>query len=217
MALTYLEPLSPGSAAVDRPPEAYLPMQEVTRQIAFEEGGWHPERMAKVTELFDGLAAEWHSRGGAERLAPTRDALERGGAPAGGRALEVGSGTGIQTEVLRSRFDAVLSVDLSSKMLARAPRRAGVLLLRADASRLPLKEASVEAVVCVNAYLFPAECARVLVPGGRVVFVSTSGASTPIYLPPEDVVAALAAVAEVAEATTSCCGSGSWTVVALGR
>lgn len=214
MGLVRLEPLPPTSERPVRNPEDYLPMQKVTRQIALE-GGWDQERREKVTELFDALAPEWHTRGGPDRLRPTEDALARGGVPQGGRALEIGSGTGIQTVPLLEHFDSVVSIDLSEAMLALAPRRAENPLVRGDAAALPLAPASVTAVVCVNAFLFPEEYARVLAPGGRVVFVSTSGDKTPIYLDPVDVVAALEAVAKPAEATTSDCGWGRWTVVAL--
>ena len=52
------------------------PMRKVTRQIAFEPGGWTPERMAKVVELFDGLAPDWDARfQSAETQTPLCDAL----------------------------------------------------------------------------------------------------------------------------------------------
>ncbi|HET9092393.1 MAG TPA: class I SAM-dependent methyltransferase [Acidimicrobiales bacterium] len=212
--LVPLPPRPPTSPRPERAPDAYLPMQQVTEQIAFLPDGWDAERRQKVRELFDGLAPEWHTRGGPDRVAPTVDALERGGVPAGGVALEIGSGTGLQTPPLAERFDYVVSVDLAAAMLALAERRTGVGLVRADASRLPVGPASADVVVCVNAFLFPDEYARVLRPGGRVVFVSTSGDQTPIYLAPEKVVAALAPALGGAHAVTSKCGHGSWTVVA---
>ena len=43
----------------------------------------------------------------------------------------------------------------------------------------------------MNCFLFPAEVDRVLAPDGVVVWVNSSGAETPIHLPPDDVVAAL--------------------------
>ncbi len=215
MTLAHLDPVAPTTKRPERPPEAYLPMQRLTRQIAFEPDAWGPERKAEVTALFDGLAPEWHTRGGPDRLKPTADALVRGAVPARGRAIEIGSGTGIQTGVLLEHFDSVVSVELSTEMLGLAPRLEGNLLLRADASRLAVRDSSVQAVVCVNAYLFPAEYSRVLVAGGRVVFVSTSGERTPIYLPPEEVLEALEQVTEIESAATSRCGWGIWTVVAL--
>lgn len=189
-------------------------MQRVTHEIAFDPASWDSERKQKVAELFDSLAPEWHTRGGPERLRPTEDALARGDVPRGGRALEIGSGTGIQTAVLLEHFSQILSLDLSVEMLGLSPRRPGVDLVRGDAALLPVAAGSLDAVICVNAYLFPAEYARVLKRPGRVVFVSTSGEQTPIYLPPEDVVAALEPVLGPLEAKSAHCGWGIWTVVA---
>ena len=212
--LVALPPLPATSPRPERAPDAYLPMQQVTEQIAFLPDAWGAERRQKVQELFENLAAEWHTRGGPDRVAPTVDALERGGVPTGGVALEIGSGTGLQTPPLAEHFDYVVSVDLAAAMLCLAERRAWVGLVRADASQLPVGPGGADVVVCVNAFLFPDEYARVLRPGGRVVFVSTSGDETPIYLPPEKVVAALTPALGLLSAVTSQCGHGSWTVVA---
>ena len=59
----------------------------------------------------------------------------------------------------------------------------------APGSRSPTGAAA--AVVLVNCFLFPDEVDRVLAPDGVVVWVNSSGAETPIHLPPDDVVAAL--------------------------
>ena len=58
----------------------------------------------------------------------------------------------------------------------------------ADGARLPLADGAADAVVLVNCFLFPAEVDRVLAPDGVVVWVNSSGAETPIHLPPDDVV-----------------------------
>lgn len=186
-------------------------MQEITRRIALE-GEWTPELAERIQQLFDGLAPEWHLLASEARLDVTRDALARGGIAAGGVCLEVGSGTGLHTAVLAGHFGRVLSLDFSQEMLARAPRDLSSLV-RGDASRLPLRDGSVDAVTCVNAFLFPAEYTRVLRPGGSVGFVSTSGDRTPIYLAPEDLLAALPGdwSAVTAEAAW-----GSWTVARRG-
>ena len=77
----------------------------------------------------------------------------------------------------------LVGVDLSPGMLARAARRrrargleGRVLLVRGDATRLPLAAASVETVLCFNGlHVIPdkeaamVEFARVLKPGGRLL------------------------------------------------
>jgi SAM-dependent methyltransferase len=191
-------------------------MQALTRELAFDATSWTPERVARMIEIFDGLAPEWHTRAGEERLRPLRDALARGKVPTGGVCAEVGSGTGLQTPVMTEHFGFVVSTDLSAQMLARSPRAPSVGLVRCDGSRLPFVGGSVDAVVVVNMFLFPREYTRVLRPGGRLVFVSIYGSGTPIYLPPADVVAAVEAEVDIAEAITSGDGVATWTVVTKG-
>jgi SAM-dependent methyltransferase len=187
-------PCAPGRPELAGPDH---PMRKVTRQVAFEPDGWTPERAAKVAQLFDALAPEWHQRSNRERRAPLRDALERAGieaarATANGPAtcLEIGSGTGSSTDDLDRRFERVVALDLSREMLQRAPAAPG-LRVNADAARLPFADASADCVVLVNALLFPDEMARVLVPGGSLLWVNSLGDRTPIHLPPEDVEKAL--------------------------
>lgn len=168
------------------------PIRNVTRQIAFEPGGWTPGRAAKVATLFDGLAPDWDARFATDpsRLVAVADALDRGGPFPDGPCLEVGSGTGIATRLLAERFSPVVALDLAWEMLRRAPADAGVRV-QADGAVLPVADGRAGTVVLVNAFLFPAEVDRVLAPGGAVVWVNTYGDDTPIHLPAEDVEAAL--------------------------
>ena len=205
-----------GPEPTDRPEGAGTdhPMRVVTRQVAFEPGGWTPERAAKVAELFDGLAPEWNQRVHATRMEPLVDALERGGLAGAGVCVEPGSGTGLATAVVAERFDLVVAVDIAAAMLARAPALAP--RVRADSAALPLRDGAADAVVLVNALLFPAEVDRVLAPDGAVVWVSLLGDRTPIYLPVDEVAAALPGRWE---GVASECGWGSWGVLrrAAGR
>ena len=171
-------------------PDPNNPMRAVTQQIAFEPGGWTPERAKKVEELFDGLAPEWHTRFDESRFIALNDALDRGGPfDAAGRCLELGSGIGLFTPALTARIADVVAVDLAFEMLRRAepvaPR------VRADASRLPFTDASFTTVVLVNMFLFPSEMDRLLAPGGRLVWVNTYGPATPIHLTADEVHQAL--------------------------
>lgn len=178
-------PQRPGRPALG----AGNPMRDVTRQIAFEPGGWTPERKAKVIELFDALAPEWHTRGGDERATPIEDAITRGGPFPAGPVFEAGAGVGLLTPLLTERFADVVASDLSFEMLRRAPDVAPRVL--ADASALPLPDRSVAVVVLVNMFLFPHEVDRVLRSDGVVVWVSALGTDTPIYLPADEVAEAL--------------------------
>jgi len=115
--------------------------------------------------------------------------------PAGGVALDVGSGPGsITASLARSAGEdgLALGVDISEPMLARAVRsEAGphVGFVRADAQRLPLRDNTVDAVVSIAVLqLIPnpaaalAEMARVLRPGGRLaVMVPTVGRAARLW------------------------------------
>lgn len=93
--------------------------------------------------------------------------------------LDVATGTGLVLRALRDRgFDGSLAgVDLSPRMVDEARRHLPEADLRvADATRLPLDDASFDLVTCVTGLqLFPrpvdaiAEWARVLRPDGRAI------------------------------------------------
>lgn len=187
--LRHLDRVIPAEAGRPEGANADHPMRKVTWQVAFEPGGWTPERRAKVAELFDGMAPEWHTRASSERTDPVIDALERGGPWVDGLCVEVGSGVGLLSSLLATRFGSVIALDLSFEMLRRAPSEPP--RVQGDGAHLPLAGGTAAAVVLVNAFLFPAELDRVLMPGGAVVWVNTLGDSTPIHLPADQVVEAL--------------------------
>jgi ubiquinone/menaquinone biosynthesis C-methylase UbiE len=95
------------------------------------------------------------------------------------RVLDVGCGTGLLATRLRRELDGatVLGCDFSLGMLAQARARPEVVAwVQGDALRLPLRAATVDAVVSTEAFhWFPdqaqavAEFARVLAPGGHAL------------------------------------------------
>lgn len=184
------------------------PMRRVTRLAAADPASWAASA-AEVRSLFEELAPGWDERftDRREHRLPVVDALERGRVPRVGPAIEVGSGTGIATPVLVEHFGAVVALDLAAGMLERAPHVAP--RVQADSARLPLPDGSCAAVVLLNAFLFPHEVSRVLQPDGVVVWVSSLGPKTPIYLSTEDVLAALPGTWS---AVDSAAGVGTWCV-----
>lgn len=170
------------------------PMRVMTRRAAgLDAPSWDDEARAEVAAFFDALAPEWHTRTSPERDAVVNDALERGlrdRRVGEGVCIELGSGIGAYTPVLAHRWRQVLAVEVSLEMLRRASKDVGHRVL-ADGSLLPLLAGVADAMVLVNSFLFPDEVDRVLAPEGVVVWVNSSGAGTPIYLSPDDVVAAL--------------------------
>jgi SAM-dependent methyltransferase len=185
--------------------DAARPMQELTQAIAADHGSWTPERAAQIAAFFDSQASGWHDRDVPERHDALMDALARGGPFPVGWCLEVGSGTGNATPDLRTAFDDVVSLDLSREMLRLASFP--VRQIRSDACALPLRTGSAAVVALVNMFLFPAEIARVLADDGALLWVSTNGEETPIYLPPADVLRALPGTWE---GITAEAGWGTW-------
>jgi SAM-dependent methyltransferase len=164
-------------------------MQELTGAIATDPDAWTPDRKTQIVALFDAMASGWRERDRPERHEALQDALARGGPFPSGWCVEAGSGTGNTTADLRRAFGDVVSLDLSRVMLRLAP--AHRRRLQSDASALPLRTGSVAVVALVNMFLFPAEVARVLADEGVLIWISTNGDGTPIFLPPAEVVRAL--------------------------
>jgi SAM-dependent methyltransferase len=186
------------------------PMRIMTRRAAgLTPGGWDAAARGQVETLFDELSCEWHTRTSPQRTAVVLDALDRGGVAGGGVAIEVGSGIGNYSQLLAERFGTVAAVDLSLAMLRLAPQ-APATCIQADAADLPFLARCADAVVLVNALLFPAEVDRVLARGGSVVWVNSSGDQTPIHLRSEEVAAVLPGAWR---GVASRAGQGSWCVL----
>jgi len=92
--------------------------------------------------------------------------------PPRARTLDVGSGEGSLLGALAARFDLdAAGVDLSARAVDLAARRHPDLLwLVANADRgLPCADGSLDLVLSITARRSPAECSRVLAPGGYLV------------------------------------------------
>lgn len=164
-----------------------------------------------MAERFDALAPSWDEERSSYRPAPLADALERGGPFADGSCLEIGAGTGVLTPLLRARFPTTISLDLSPGMLERAR---GGPRVRADASLLPVRTASLAAVAIGDAPLFADEVVRVLAPNGAVLWSNALGRDAPYFVPTPVLLAALEqAAGQQFRAVTSEALWGSWAVL----
>jgi ubiquinone/menaquinone biosynthesis C-methylase UbiE len=141
---------------------------------------------------FHGLAGEWDTILGEDHLESYEAAL--GAIPtAPRRALDVGTGTGAGAFAIAQRFPdtEVVGVDLARGMVEEARRKTPAALEDrvtfdvGDASKLPFADGSFDLVAHANMIPFFDEVARVVAPGGYVVFSFSGGAQTPIYAPPE--------------------------------
>lgn len=187
-------------------------MRVMTRRIAgLEPGEWDQRAKRGVQGVFDGLAPEWHTRTSPLRTQVVEDALERGvgrfGA-SGSLALEIGSGIGTYSSLISKYLGPTVSMDLSFRMVALAPRASSRVV--ADGAQLPIADGAADAVVLINAFFFPDEVERVLQSGGLVVWVNSSGPDTPIHLNTEDLVAA---VPFSVDGVDSMAGVGTWCVL----
>ncbi|MDT3444314.1 methyltransferase domain-containing protein [Pseudofrankia sp. BMG5.37] len=95
-----------------------------------------------------------------------------------GRLLEIGVGTGLIAAAFASLGREVIGIDLSEQMLAYATERVPGRVIRADASAIPLQDASVDACAAIHVLHLVADTsavlgdvARVLRSGGRLAVV----------------------------------------------
>lgn len=147
---------------------------------------------APLRRQFQGLAGQWDTILGPDHLEAYEAALEALPA-APRRGLDVGTGTGAGAFAIAHRFpDAkVVGVDLAPGMVEEARRKTPPELANrvsfevGDASKLPFTDGSFDLVAHANMIPFFDEVARVVAPGGYVVFSFSGGAQTPIYVPPE--------------------------------
>lgn len=215
-AVTTLSPLSlPGHQPSAPNSDDEHPMRVMTRRAAgLQDPPWDSGAAEQVAGLFDSLAPQWHTRESTDRAQIVGDALARGldvlrspGVP--GVALELGSGLGTYSAMIAERFATTVAVEISEEMHRRA-HRSDALRMIGDGSMLPVQDSSVGALVLINCFLFPAEVARILAPEGVLVWVNTSGESTPIHLPTREVTDALEFEVEGLEARA---GSGTWSAL----
>ena len=156
----------------------------LSRLVAFAPWLW-PLVRRPTRAFWDRAAAGWAGRASPDRAA----ALEAGAAELPARpvrVLEIGSGTGDGTAVLRRAFpDAdIVGVDLSPRMVDAASRNVPSARFQVgDAARLPFPDGSFDLVAQLNVPFYAREVTRVAGPDGYVLVASTLGPATPYYTP----------------------------------
>lgn len=142
-----------------------------------------------VRKQFDSIAGTWDTLRAPESFAPFERALEAV-SPLPAEVLDLGTGTGDGAFAVARRFPQarVTGVDLAGAMLAEAARktppelRERVRFEPGDASSLRFSKESFDLVTHANMIPFFDELARVVRPGGQVLFAFSVGAETPIYV-----------------------------------
>jgi SAM-dependent methyltransferase len=179
--------------------------------IARDPSAWTPALAQETIRSYADLAPTWNDDRGGYRPVALRDALSRGGPFPNGDCVEIGSGTGLLTSLIRAHWPRVVSIDLSHDMLSRAP---GDWNVRADARDLPLPDRSMAAAVLADCPLFAGEVCRVLRAGGVLVVSNALGDAAPHHVAAQEVLAALQRQDSSAgwAAVASEAGWGSWMV-----
>jgi SAM-dependent methyltransferase len=147
-----------------------------------------------MRRYFDRLAPGWEDRtsaGTVEHLEALAVAVTHV-SPEPERVLDLGTGTGIAALFLAREYPraSIRGVDVSEEMIRAAQAKVGldpdgrVAFRVADAAALPFQDESFDLITHVNVPPFFSEIARVLRPGGHVIFVASGGPATPFYTPP---------------------------------
>lgn len=164
-------------------------LQELSRRLAEWPELW-PNVREGIQQSFAGLAADWESRQRPDHLVPLKAALDR--VEGAGRALDLGTGTGLAARFVANRFPdtPVVGLDLAEEMVRVAvarDRQGRIRYLVGDGSALPFGDGVFDLVTAVNVFVFWREVTRVLAPGGVLGIEYSGGEATPIYVPVPDV------------------------------
>jgi demethylmenaquinone methyltransferase/2-methoxy-6-polyprenyl-1,4-benzoquinol methylase len=141
------------------------------------------EKRAFVREMFDRIAPRYDRMNRLMTLGRDqgwrRAAVRRAGVGPDDLVIDLATGTGDFAELCRSRGARVVAVDLALGMLRAGHRRLpGISFVQADGVALPLPDGAATVVTCgfalrnfVDLDAIFREAARVLTPGGRLVFL----------------------------------------------
>jgi SAM-dependent methyltransferase len=161
-----------------------------TNAVVRRPGLWRLFR-GPLRRQFDRLAPEWDEIIQPDHLAAFDLALEQIDSPPRG-VLDLGTGTGAAALTVARRYPEaeVVGIDLADSMIVAARQKTAPELADrvrfevGDAAALPFEDGAFDLVTHANMIPFFDELARVVAPGGHVVFGFSGGSGTPIYVEP---------------------------------
>src|SRR5919201_2722601 len=161
-----------------------------TNAVVRRPGLWRLFR-GPLRRQFDRLAPEWDEIIQPDHLAAFDLALEQIDSPPRG-VLDLGTGTGAAALTVARRYPEaeVVGIDLADSMIVAARQKTAPELADRvrfevdDAAALPFEDGAFDLVTHANMIPFFDELARVVAPGGHVVFGFSGGSETPIYVDP---------------------------------
>jgi malonyl-CoA O-methyltransferase len=156
-----------------------------TNAVVRRPGLWRLFR-GPLRRQFDRIAPNWDEIIQPDHLVAFERALEEVEPPPR-RVLDLGTGTGAAAVVVARRFPEaeVVGIDLAGSMIAEARRKTDRVRFEVgDASALAFEDGAFDLVTHANMIPFFDELARVVAPGGYVVFGFSGGRETPIYVEP---------------------------------
>lgn len=124
-------------------------------------------------------------------------------------AVEICCGTGEATAHIAASVPRLLASDINLAMLTRRAPVPGVTWLAADVRQLPLGTGTVPLLVSLNGVFHPSEIARVVRPGGQVLWCTSFRSGTPLYVRPDSMHRMLG---EAWTAKGEAAGHGEWTM-----
>jgi SAM-dependent methyltransferase len=124
-------------------------------------------------------------------------------------AVEICCGTGEATGLIASVVPHLIACDLNLAMLTHRVEVPGVLWLAASVRQLPLGTGTVPLIVSLNGVFNPTEIARVIKPGGQLLWCTSFGRGTPLYVSPDHIHGLLG---EAWTAKGERAGHGEWTL-----
>jgi len=141
------------------------------------------ENLAEVYEAMAEIWTDW-ADGEADYLDSVHAGLQQ--AQDAAWILEVCCGTGQASPVLAEQTQLLVATDVNAAMVADAPALSHTTYALADVRALPVRSGSVPLLVGLNAVPHVAEFTRVLGPVGQLLWCSSFGPDTPLYVSPDE-------------------------------